>query len=130
MARHTNSTNILAAVAALALLLAGCATPAFDRTPVVLRATGDAGVTVRVTSTSAGVPEQVATVPAELTFHGENFDLTCVHGPQPGRLALVASRGGVSISTGDTTQPGQVTKIQIRRGSIAIGVPGDAAGHK
>jgi hypothetical protein len=96
----------------------------------VLRATGDAGVTVRVASTSAGVPEQVATVPAELTFHGENFELNCVHGPQPGRLALVASRGGVSISTGDTTQAGQVTQIQIRRGSISIGVPGNASGHK
>ena len=100
------------------------------QTPVVLRATDDPGVTVRVASTSAGVPEQVATVPAELTFHGESFDLDCVHGPQPGRLALVASRGGVSISTGDTTQAGQVTQIQIRRGSIAIGVPGDASEHK
>ncbi len=129
-AHHPNSTHILAAIAAFALLMAGCATPPFDNTPVLLRATGDLGVTVRVASTQPGVPERVVTVPAELTFYGESFDLTCVHGPQPGRLALVASRGGVSISTGDTTQAGQVTQIQIRRGSIAIGVPGDISGHK
>lgn len=122
-ARQTNSSITRAAITLSALLLAGCATAPIERAPVILRATGDPGVTVSITSTLPGVPEQVATIPAELTFHGESFDLHCVHGPQPGRLALVASRGGISISTGDTTRPGETTQFQVRRNSIAIGTP-------
>lgn len=122
-ARHLNSIITLAAVTVLALLVGGCTTPPIEHSPVILRASGDAGITVRVASTIPGVPEQVATVPAELTFHGGTFDLNCTHGPQPGRLALAASRGGVSISTGDTTRPGQLTQFQIRRNSIAVGTP-------
>jgi len=125
-----NRRILLSAFSAAVLLLSGCVTTTPELSPVALKATGDEGVSVHVTSTQPGVPEKIVTVPAELTFHGESFDLNCVHGPQPGRLALVASRGGVSISTGDTTQAGQVTQIQIRRGSIAIGVPDNPPGHK
>jgi hypothetical protein len=108
---------------AAVLLLSGCVTSTPDLSPVALKATGDTGVSVHVTSTQPGVPEKIVTVPAELTFHGESFDLNCVHGPQPGRLTLAASRGGVSISTGDTTQPGQITQFQVRRNTIAVGAP-------
>ena len=124
-----NRRILLSFHGAAALLLAGCSTITTSIKPVVLKATGDPGVSVRVTSTHPGVPEKVVTVPAELTYYGGSFDLNCMHGPQPGRLALVATRGGMSISTGDTTQEGQVTQIQIRGNSIAIGLPGIPPGQ-
>ena len=124
-----NRRILFSACCAPVLLLSGCVTTTPDLSPVALKATGDTGVSVHVTSTQPGVPEKVVTVPAELTYHGDSFDLNCVHGPQPGRLALVATRGGISISTGDTTQAGQVTQIQIRRNSISIGLPGNPPGR-
>jgi len=105
----------------LALLLTGCATSQFSSTSsTTLKATGDPGVSVRVLSTVPGVPEQVATVPAELQFHGSSYELRCIHGPQPGRLSLIAHRNGISISTGDTQRPGEVTVFRIRPNEIAV----------
>jgi hypothetical protein len=110
-------------LAALAMGVFGCATAPRRAATVSLKATGDPGVSVRVRTTIPGVPEQVAQVPAELTFTGERFDLYCVHGPQAGRLSLMVSRGGVSMSTGDTTQPGQVTHFVVGHDSLAVGTP-------
>jgi hypothetical protein len=110
---------------ALALLLglSGCATSTSRPVTVSLRASGDPGVSVRVRSTTPGVPEQVAHVPAELTFTGKSFDLFCIHGTQPGRLNLIISRGGISMSTADTTRPGEVTHFVVRPDSLSIGMP-------
>lgn len=118
-----NRRILLFAFSAAALLLAGCATSTTNLAPVVLKATGEPGVTVQVTSTQSGVPQKVVNVPAELTFHGDSFDLDCMHGLQPGRLSLMVIRGGISISTGDTTQPGQATQFNIRQNSLSVGVP-------
>ena len=109
------------AVLALALVAGGCATAPKTSLPLTLKASGDPGVTVHVISSLPGVPPQVATVPAELQFHGSTFELRCVHGPQPGRLQLIAARGGIQISTGDTLQPGEVTVFKIRSDGIAVG---------
>jgi hypothetical protein len=113
----------LLAIAALALAVTagGCVTTPKTSLPLTLKASGDPGVTVEVTSSLPGVPPQVATVPAELQFHGSAYELRCVHGPQPGRLKLIAARGGIQISTGDTLKPGEVTVFKIRPGEIAVG---------
>ena len=113
----------LAATLVLLLGFSGCATSPGRPVTVNLKATGDPGVSVRVQATNPGVPEQVAQVPAELTFRGKSFDLYCIHGPQPGRLNLIISRGGISMSTGDTTRPGEVTHFVVREDSLSIGTP-------
>ena len=114
------------AALALALSLGGCATTPQTAGPVTLKISGDAGVTVQVISSLPNVPPQTASVPAELQFHGANYELRCVHGTQPGRLKIIAARGGLEISTGDTTQPGQVVVFKIRTDEIAAG-PGAPA---
>jgi hypothetical protein len=111
---------------ALALLAGGCATTPKSAGPVTLMISGDPGVTVQVISSQANVPPQTASVPAELQFHGSTYELRCVHGTQPGRLKIMAARGGLMISTGDTLQPGQVVVFKIRAGEIAAG-PGTPA---
>lgn len=107
--------------AVLAIFLAGCATSSSSSTSTtLLMVGGEPGVTVRIQSTAPGIPEVVATVPAKLSFHGGSYDLRCVHGPEPGRLSLLAQRGGMSISTGDTTRPGEVTVFKIRPTEISV----------
>jgi hypothetical protein len=113
----------LLAMVALLTGLSGCATSTVRSVVVSLKATGDPGVSVRVRTTTPGVPEQVAQVPVELTFRGESFDLFCTHGPQPGRLSLIISRGGISLSTGDTTQAGEVTHFVVRPDMLSIATP-------
>jgi len=109
------------AALALALSMGGCATAPQTAGPVTLKISGDAGVTVQVVSSLPNVPPQAASVPAELQFHGANYELRCVHGTQPGRLKIIAARGGLEISTGDTTQPGQVVVFKVRPNEIAAG---------
>jgi len=115
-ASHGRSLLLLA----LALWFVGCATPPKSAGPVTLTLRGDAGVTAQVVSSLPSVPPQTVTVPAELTFHGGSYDLRCIHGIQPGRLQIIAARGGLSISTGDTTQAGQVVVFKIRSNEIAV----------
>lgn len=107
--------------ATLALLVSGCATTPKTAGPVTLKISGDPGVTVKVISSLPNVPPQTATVPAEMQFHGSNYELRCVHGGQPGRLMIIAARSGLEISTGDTTQPGQVVVFKVRPNEIAAG---------
>jgi hypothetical protein len=109
------------AALALALQVGGCATAPKTAGPVTLKISGDPGVSVQVISSLPNVPPQAANVPAELPFHGANYELRCVHGTQPGRLKIIAARGGLEISTGDTTQPGQVVVFKIRPNEIAAG---------
>jgi hypothetical protein len=109
------------AALALALVAGGCATAPKPSLPLTLKASGDPGVSVQVISSLPDTPPQAVTVPAELQFHGSAFELRCVHGPQAGRLKLIAARGGILISTGDTLQPGEVTVFRIRPDEIAVG---------
>jgi hypothetical protein len=118
--RITAWSGVLLA-SALALVVGGCASAPKTAGPVTLKVSGDPGVMVRVVSSQPNVPPQTATVPAELQFHGSNYELRCVHGTQPGRLKIIAARGGVEISTGDTLQPGQVVVFKIRTDEIAAG---------
>src|SRR5262245_23847421 len=108
-------------LAVLALSFIGCAISDHPGTSTTtLIASGDPGVTVRVQSTVPGVPEQVANVPAELQFTGGKYELRCVHGPQPGKLRLIANRNGIRVSTGDTERSGEVTVFRIRPTEISV----------
>ena len=109
------------AVLACALAVSGCATTPQASLPLTLKLGGDPGVTVQVISSLPDVPPQVATVPGELQFHGRAYELRCIHGPQAGRLQLIAARGGMQISTGDTLRPGEVTVFKVRPDEIAVG---------
>ncbi len=103
----------------LAFAVVGCRTGYSPSSMVTLTATGDPGVSVRVVPSPGDMPEKVATVPATLQFNGRKFDLTCLHGPQSGRLSLSIRRDGFNLSTGDTTEPDQVTVFEVRPNSIS-----------
>jgi len=105
-----------------ASVLAGCATTGFRASTVTLNASGEPGVTFRVRSDVGQGIDRVVTVPAKLDFTGRNFDVRCVHGPQAGTLTLSVVRDGLSLSTGNTTQPGQVTRFKIREASVSATV--------
>ena len=116
---------------ALALTFTGCATSDHSgASTTTLIASGDPGVTVRVQSTVPGVPEQVANVPAELQFTGGKYELRCVHGPQPGKLRLIANRNGIRVSTGDTERSGEVTVFRIRPTEISVAIEPPASRKK
>ena len=120
--RNFTASALAALSVLIALILPGCTTSGFGTSTVTLQASGEPGVTFRLRSNVDHGIERVVTVPATLAFTGRNFDLRCVHGPQAGTLTLALVRDGLSLSTGNTTRPGQVTHFKIRGRSVAASV--------
>src|SRR5687768_6240652 len=88
-----------------------------NQAKLMLQVSGDPGITVHVIS-SDGV-DRVVTVPANLEFTSESFDLRCIHGPQPGWLRLVIVRDGLHLSTANTARPGEATVFRVRKGEVS-----------